>query len=237
MHAIGLSPLEAAGLIWFFGFWIAYTYFSRYRAKTKPRLQNLLHAHIREWIKVLHNRDLRIVDTSIVANMERNSTFFASSSLLIIAGLLTAIGSSDAALSFLNHLTFGADINPTRWDVCMVLLTLIYTYTFFTFTWTTRQWGFASILIGSAPLHDDAKATLEERQRNRQSLARLIWLAIYNFNLGLRGYYFSLALLIWLALPEALFVTTVWVVAVLYRREFHSRSLAALQLGLETHAR
>ena len=111
MHAIGLSPLEAAGLIWFLGFSIAYTYFSRYRAKTKPRLQNLLHAHIREWIKVLHNRDLRIVDTSIVANMERNSTFFASSSLLIIAGLLTAIGSSDAALSFLNHLTFGADIN------------------------------------------------------------------------------------------------------------------------------
>ena len=234
MNTIGLSPLEIAGLIWFFGCWIGYTYFSRYRAKTKPRLQNLLHRHIREWIKVLHRRELRIVDTSIVANMERYSIFFASSSLLIIAGLLTVIGSSDRTLSFMEHLAFGADISEIRWDVGMLLLVLIYIYAFFTFTWTMRQWGFASILIGSAQLSDDDEATTEERQRNRQSLARLIWLAIYNFNLGLRSYYFSLALLSWFLFPEALFLTTLWVVAVLYRREFHSRSLRGLQLGLES---
>ncbi|MGB1109103.1 MAG: DUF599 domain-containing protein [Gammaproteobacteria bacterium] len=228
-----LTIIDWLTLGWFFACWVGYNLSAKFRARSKPRLQNLAHVHIRQWIQVLHERELRIVDTSVVANMERNSTFFASSSLLIIAGLLTAIGSTDKAISFIEHLSFGAQVSQARWELGVSVLVFIYVYAFFTFTWTMRQWGLASILIGSAQQSDDLQASDAERDRHRESLAQLVWLAIYNFNLGLRGYYFSLALLIWFVFPLGVVLTTLWVIAVLYRREFHSRTVKALRVGLE----
>ena len=42
-----------------------------------------------------------------------------------------------------------------------------------------------------------------------------------HFNNGLRAYYFGLAAVTWFLHPYAVFAATVWVVLVLYRREFH----------------
>ena len=64
------------------------------------------------------------------------------------------------------------------------------------------------------------------------ALFGVVWLAIYNFNLGLRAYYFSLALLTWFVHPLLFVIASSWVVGVLYRREFRSRTLKALLAGL-----
>jgi uncharacterized membrane protein len=61
----------------------------------------------------------------------------------------------------------------------------------------------------------------------------MVWLAIYHFNLGLRACYFSLALVTWFVHPVVFIVCTAWVVAVLYRREFYSRTLKTLLSGLD----
>ena len=60
-------------------------------------------------------------------------------------------------------------------------------------------------------------------------VAGLITLAAVHFNRGLRGFYFATALLAWFIHPVALIAASVWVVLVLYRREFHSRTLALLR--------
>ncbi len=60
-------------------------------------------------------------------------------------------------------------------------------------------------------------------------IADLITLASAHFNRGLRAYYFATALLAWFIHPMALIVASIWVVLVLYRREFHSRALGLLQ--------
>ena len=60
-------------------------------------------------------------------------------------------------------------------------------------------------------------------------IAGLIALASAHFDRGLRAYYFATALLAWFIHPMALVVASIWVVLVLYRREFHSRTLALLQ--------
>jgi uncharacterized membrane protein len=46
---------------------------------------------------------MRMVDTSVIANIERSAAFLASSSLLIIAGLATAIGATDKAMGVLSQ--------------------------------------------------------------------------------------------------------------------------------------
>ena len=59
--------------------------------------------------------------------------------------------------------------------------------------------------------------------------ARMGDLAVNNFNLGIRAYYFGLAALAWFVQPWMFIVASAWVVLVLWRREFKSRTLAALE--------
>ncbi|MCB1758607.1 MAG: DUF599 domain-containing protein [Gammaproteobacteria bacterium] len=228
-----LGFLELASAAWFVGCWVGYSYFSRYRSKHRRRLQDALHLHIQQWIEVLYVRELRIVDTSVIGNLERNATFFASSSLLIIAGLMTAIGSTDQAITFLSELPFVQNLTRETWELGIFALILVYAYAFFTFTWCMRQWGFASIMVGSAAPIGSETGLKRDQARHSRALARIVWLAVYHFNLGLRAFYFSLALLAWFVHPLAFIVATFWVVAVLYRREFHSRTLVALMMGIE----
>ena len=226
------GSLQLLSALWFIACWIGYTYFSRYRSRRRQRLQDALQHHIKQWIEVLYHRELRIVDTSVIANIERNATFFASSSLLIIAGLMTAIGSTDEAISFLSELPFVKNLTRETWELGIFALILVFAYAFFTFTWCMRQWGFASIMVGSAVPVGLEQRIERDQERHSRALAKIVWLAVYHFNLGLRSFYFSLALLAWFVHPIAFIIATTWVVAVLYRREFHSRTLKALMLGL-----
>ena len=217
-------------LAWFALCWFGYTRYSGFKSHRSHRLLDALQSHIKEWIQVLHRRDLRIVDTSVIANMERNATFLASSSLLIIAGLVTAIGATEQAVTLIADLPFVEQVSRQRWEVGVLLLIVIFAYAFFTFTWCMRQWGFASILVGSASLVDSDTTTEVERARHADRLGQVVWLAIYHFNLGLRAYYFSLALLAWFVHPVVFILASTWIVAVLYRREFRSRTLKALRI-------
>lgn len=60
--------------------------------------------------------------------------------------------------------------------------------------------------------------------------ARLVTLAARHYNGGMHAYYFGLAACAWFLHPAGLIAATVWVVAILYRREFRSRSHAALAI-------
>ncbi|TXH68247.1 MAG: DUF599 family protein [Thiothrix sp.] len=221
-----LTTLEWLSLLWFLSCWIGYGRYSGLKSTHGQRLQDALQIYISRWIAQVGKRDNRIVDTSIVANIERNATFMASSSLLIIAGLVTAIGSTEKSLSLFTQLPF-VRFDPQTWEIGLICLTLAFAYAFFTFTWCIRQWSFASILIGSVP-----NANQPQDERLEQSLGQLISLAVYHFNMGLRAYYFSVALLTWFIHPLVFMLATTWIVLVLYRREFHSRTLKALAAGL-----
>ena len=176
---------------------------------------------------------MRMVDTSVIANTGRNAAFFASSRLLTIAGLVKAIGSTDEAITFLSDLSYVQHINRQIWELGILLMLLNFAYAFFTFTWCMRQWGFASILVGSAPIAGRPTGDADTQLRHNEVLARVVWLDVYNFNLGLRAYYVSLTLLAWFVHPLLLMITSSWVVAALCRRELRSRTLKALLAGLD----
>jgi uncharacterized membrane protein len=232
MITIDLGALDWVSLAWFASCWGGYTLYSGFSSGRKQRLQDALYAHIKDWIDVLHERDMRMVDTSVIANIERSATFLASSSLLIIAGLVTAIGSSDKVIGILSDFPLTQQASRHTWELGLLLLILIFAYAFFTFTWCMRQWGFASILVGSANLVT-VTTEAQSKRRHAETMASVVWLAIYQFNLGLRAYYFSLALLTWFIHPIVFMFCSAWVVAVLYRREFRSRTLQALLAGLD----
>jgi len=78
-------------------------------------------------------------------------------------------------------------------------------------------------MFGAAPTKDNAKWKEFVHAANQ-----LMTTANNNFNYGLRAYNFSMAVIAWFVHPALFIVASAWVVAILYRREFMSRSLKAM---------
>ncbi len=167
-------------------------------------------------------RENRIADASVVGNLERNASFFASSTLIILAGILTVLGASDRAVSLLAELPFVQVASRALAEVKLLSLGVVFVYAFFTFSWCMRQYNFAAVLVGSAPMVGERHVTEQERKAFAERAARVISMAANQFNYGLRAYYFGMATLAWFINPWFFMLVSAGVVLVLYRREFHS---------------
>jgi uncharacterized membrane protein len=88
-----------------------------------------------------------------------------------------------------------------------------------------RQFNFVTIVIGSIAPRD---ALTDLDRRNARRAAGILKLAGENFSQGLRAYYFSVALLLWFVQPWFFIAATALVTVMLYRMEFHSRTLEVL---------
>jgi len=84
------------------------------------------------------------------------------------------------------------------------------------------------LLVAAAPeaasINDDA-----QRQAFADRAGRVMGLAAESFNDGLRAYYLSFAAVSWFVSPWAMLAATATVIWVLYRREFRSAVLQALE--------
>ncbi len=215
-------------LLWFLGCWVGYTRFAKRRSATEICLASVMHMYRREWMMQMMYRDNRMSDMSAISTLERNVSFFASSALIILAGILTLLGYIDQAIVLFHDLPLAADQSRLQWEAKIFLLVVIFVYAFFKFTWSLRQVGFAAVLIGAAP--DASKAAIgdEEIRQTSERVARVVSMAAHHFNFGIRSYYFALAVLAWFVSPWLFVAATALVVFVLYRREFHSSALATL---------
>ena len=122
---------------------------------------------------------------------------------------------------------------PTReiWELRMVVLLVVFIYAFFKFTWSMRMYNFVSVMVGSAPPPDDTKTSPAGREAFARSAGNICNLAGDAFNLGLRSYYYALAVVGWFIHPIVFMAASTLVVVVLYRREFCSTALEALRAG------
>ena len=219
-----------AALLWFFAAWVGYAHFARRRATVQPSLLAASNRVRRQWMLQATKREVRVVDGVVVQNLSTSPSFFASTTILIIGGLLAAISSGEHASSFVAEIPFAARTSSLVLDFKLVLLAGIFVYAFFRFTWSLRQYSFGALLLASAPERDEF-ATLGEAARERfaDRAGGVVGLAAETFNDGLRAYYFAFAAAAWLFSPWAFAVGTAGVVTVLYQREFHSGALALMR--------
>ena len=132
------------------------------------------------------------------------------------------LGSTDRAVSILADLPFVQPASRGMSELKLLGLAVVFVYAFFTFSWCMRQYNFAAVLVGSAPMMGERHVTEQERKAFAERAARVVSLAANQFNFGLRSYYFGLAMLAWFINPWFFMLVTGGVVLVLYRREFHS---------------
>jgi len=164
----------------------------------------------------------------VIGNLERNASFFASSTLIILAGILTALGASERAVSLLADLPFAQPVSRGLSEIKLLGLAVVFVYAFFTFSWCMRQYNFAAVLVASAPMAGERNVSDLERKAFAERAARVISMAANQFNFGLRAYYFGMATLAWFIHPWFFMLVTTGVVLILYRREFHSDVLQVM---------
>jgi len=218
-------------LFFFFFVWIGYVHISQFLAKKRHALSSALHNYRYDWMLKVITRDNRVADAAIVSNLERNAAFFASTSIIILAGLITALGAVDEFENFLSGMEVPFVYEVGNWHFKILILIGIFSYAFFKFSWCLRQYGFCSVMIGAAPMADDPSVSAGRKEAFASSAAKVIDNAGKHFNLGLRGYYFGMAFLTWFISTPFFYFITLLVVGVLYYREFHSSTLEALIQG------
>ena len=225
-----VSILDIAALVWFMTCWVGYSKFAIVKSRTTPCLANTLHHYRRLWMARLLERGNRMQDTTVIANLERNVTFFASSTLLILAGIITVLGATEKAMFVLDVIPFIVKATRVEWELKLIVLLIVFIYAFFKFTWSLRQYNFLSVLVGAAPR---ASENIVEEDKNKfiDQTSKIASLAGHQFNFGLRSFYFGLAVLVWFLHPFLFVLVTLFVVRVLYRREFKSSTLKTLSVA------
>jgi uncharacterized membrane protein len=211
---------DIISLLWFVALWAGYTWYADRRARRTHSLRAVMHNYRLQWMQQMLARDNRVADVNILRNLLGGVSFFASTTLLILAGVVTVLGSTDRAIELVRELPFASKMSLVQWELKLLVLAVIFVYAFFKFTWALRQFNYCTVLIGAAPAGpDDAYA---------RRAAAIATHASKDFNQGLRAYYFSLATLTWFVSAWLFMAATTVVVAVLYMREYRSRALRML---------
>ncbi len=94
LRAMELSPLDIFSFFWFLACWTGYTLFSRRAAKTRNSLSSVLYRYRLEWVKKLSVSGISEVDAELLASLEKQVSFLASTTLLILASLVTVHGTT-----------------------------------------------------------------------------------------------------------------------------------------------
>lgn len=218
------SLIDWLALAFFVLCWSGYTFFANRLQEKVPNISKNLSQLRGHWMRALIDRDIRIADATVLGILQRTVTFFASTTILILAGLLAVLGASDKAMKLAHALPFVAEHTQTAWELKVLVLVVVFIYAFFKFSWSVRQYNFALVVFGAAPKPEDPKSD-EFADYSNELLTR----ANNSFNYGLRSYNYAMAVLAWFVHPFLFMLMSAWIVAILYRREFHSMSLKAMQ--------
>ncbi len=222
------TAIDLIAISWFLVCWIGYNRYSEGIGAEKGNLVGVMAQRRQDWMIQMLGRDNRMLDIQILRILTRSASFFASTSILVLAGLITVLGASDQAIALFRGLPFVDSVDRGQWEIKLLTMIVIFVYAFFKFGWAMRQLNYCSILIGAV---GPASALTDEDHARSQNAGRIATIASKHSNRGIRAYYFGLALLTWFMHPLALILATVLVVLVLYRRESRSRILRFMGEG------
>jgi uncharacterized membrane protein len=208
--------------------WAGYAHFARRRAESRPSILAATNRVRRLWMLQTTYREVRVVDGVVIQNLSSSPSFFASTTILIIGGLLAMLGTSENASTLVRDIPFAARTSNLVFDMKLLLMLAIFVYSFFRFTWSMRQYTFGALLIAAAPEAQRFEDEGLSREEFADRAGRIVGLAAETFNDGLRAYYFSFAAIGWFFSPLVFMVATLCVVYILYQREFRSDVLDVL---------
>ncbi|EYD70623.1 DUF599 domain-containing protein [Limimaricola hongkongensis] len=217
-----LTPYDAAALLLLvLGYW-AIGWRIEHPGR-RPSVTVLMAEYRRDWMREFVQRDPRIFDAQIVASLRQGTSFFASTCLLAVGGVLALIGNTEPLQGVAEGLG-GGPIPALLWQIKLVPVALFLTHAFLKFVWAQRVFGYCSVMMAAVPNDPADPRALPRALQAAELNIRAAW----NFNRGLRAMYFALGAVAWLLGPLGLIAATLAVLWLVWSREFASVPRAVL---------
>ena len=152
-------------------------------------------------------RDILAVQT--LRNQVMAATFLASTALLICLGSFSAAFRPDVFGEASHALNVFGTKTETLWMVKLMLLGILFFATFFNFTLTIRYYNHVGFMINTFQPSDSTVSA--------EAVTHVLNHGALHYTIGMRGFYFSVPLALWLFGPIWLLASSLVLVAVLYR--------------------
>ncbi len=221
-----ISVWDIFSILLFFAAWYSIAWVGRHRKDNeKLTLSSISKNYRNQWMLNLLERDNRMSDVALMGNLMRSVSFFASTSILILASLIAVFGVVDDALRIFHDIPYAQQVSAAFWKIKLFLMVFIFVYIFFKLVWSLRQFNSTVIMIGAAP---DSFNTDEDLFSYANNLGIVLNRSSQHFIEGMRGFEFALAAMAWFIHPFMFILATIFVSLVIYRREFASRTMRAM---------
>jgi len=166
--------------------------------------------HAREmWVKEVMKNKRDILAVQTLRNQVMASTFLASTSIIICLGSFNAAfrpGIFNEVSHVLN--LFGAK-TEALWMFKLLLIGIVFFITFFNFTLCIRYYNHVSFMINTFQEKDSSVS--------EQNITQVINHGALHYTIGMRGFYLSVPLAMWLFGPIWMFTGSLIMVMVLFR--------------------
>ena len=212
-----LQPLDWAASIYIVSMWLILSYVIEHPPKSRPSVTVLMSQRRRDWMHVFVHRDPRIFDSQILASLRQGTSFFASTCIFAIGGVLALAKNTDPLVGVAQEVT--AVTTPALIiQMKLAFVALFLTNAFLKFVWANRVFGYCAVMMAAVPNDPNDPGAHPKAQQAAELNIR----AAMNFNRGLRALYFALGALAWLLGPIPLMIAATVVIWVVWSREFAS---------------
>lgn len=221
-----LTPFDVVALAFYFVSMISYRFITERTMSMRRR--SLVGAVQRQrdmWMYNMSRRDNRNMDIILLGTVGQGNAFFASTTAIAIGGIAALMGSGERAQQLLEKLPLVAKSSAILWECKLLLIMGIFIFAFFKFAWAFRLSHYAAIMIGATPILATDNDNIAVCDAHAARTAGVAGLSAEHANGGLRSFYYAFAVLAWFFHPMAFIIATAWVLMILIRRDFFSRSL------------
>ncbi|GAB4234472.1 MAG: DUF599 domain-containing protein [Methyloligellaceae bacterium] len=225
----GLTYADLAALAWFALCAGGYSFATRHGLLAAKGMVRAINQQRARWMANMAARENRMVDVQILATLSRGNAFFASTAIFVTGALAALFGNAEDLHTLANKVPFLRKTTLFMWQFKIIFLMGVFVMAFFKFAWAFRLSHYTAIMIGATPIASSKNR--EECESHAVNVATLASLVGYHANAGLRAYYYGIAALGWFIHPAVFMLAMLWITAVLYRREYHSRAYKAISAG------
>lgn len=230
----GMTYIDYTALAFFLALWGSFNWLtSANRTFKRLSVTRAMAMHRAAWIRNSLHRDLKMIDTSIMAGLQNGTAFFGSTSLLALGSSFALLGATDQAQALFADLPNIFHGSRTAFEMKVGGLSAIFAYSFFKFGWSYRLFNYCSIMFGGLPMHADAIKDPDAANLAADRVIAMNIIAAKNFNAGLRALFLSIGYLGWFVNAYVFALMSVFVFTVLIRRQFFSDARLALLKGLD----
>ena len=215
LSALTVLDMSAAALM--IAAWLISGWWIEHPGTKHPSVTVLMAERNRAWMREFVTRDPRIFDSQILGSLRQGTSFFASTNIFAIGGVLALMGNVDPLRGLAAEVTT-MQTPVVVWQLKLAFVAMFLTNAFLKFVWAHRVFGYCSVLMAAVPNDPTDPAAYPRAAQAGELNIR----AAVNFNRGLRSMYFALGALLWLAGAFALIVGCAIVVWIVWSREFQS---------------